>query len=117
VIDDPMKMIRGLVMLAPELNMKVALLNLVDYIDDQINIEDYEEPKFRVEDLLEVVVESLVKLHHHVGEEDGDDTYETDEEFGVGGHTYTETPITDDEVEKFKKLLGIIPDDESKEEN
>lgn len=116
MIDDPMKMIRGMVMLAPELNMKVALLNLVDYIDDQINIEDYEEPKFRVEDLLEVVVESLVKLHHHVGEEDGDYEYETDE-FGVGGQTYTESPITDDEVEKFKRMLGIVPDDESKEEN
>lgn len=103
-------------MLAPELNMKVALLNLIDYIDDEINKEGDYDPQFRVEDLLEVVVESLVKLHHHVGE-DGDEEYETDDEFHVGGDTYTGTPITDDEVEKFKKLLGIIPDDESKEEN
>lgn len=113
-----MKMIRGMIMLAPELNMKVALLNLIDYIDDKITFDedyDYEEPQFRVEDLLEVVVESLVKLHHHVGD-DGDDEYETDDGFGVGGQVYTDSPITDDEVEKFKKLLGIIPDNESKEE-
>lgn len=114
MIDDPMKMIRGMIMLAPELNMKVALLNLIDYIDGRIS-DDLEEPQFRVEDLLEVVVESLVKLHHHVGD-DGDETYETDGSFGVGGDTYTESPITDDEVELFKKMLGIIPDTETKED-
>ena len=115
MIDDPIKMIRGMVMLAPELNMKVALLNLVDYIDEKINVDDdFDETQFRVEDLLEVVVESLVKLHHHVGEDDGE--HESDDWFNVGGKSYTESPITNDEVEKFKKLLGIIPDEDKKEE-
>jgi hypothetical protein len=114
-----MKMIRGLVVLAPELNMKIALLNLVDYIDEKISDLDDDDPQFRVEDLLEVVVESLVKLHHHVGRDDGEGFVdgETDSTFDVGGDGYNDNPITNDEVEKFKKLLGIISDDESKEEN
>jgi len=117
MIDDPIKMIRGMVMLAPELNMKVALLNLIDYIDEKINIdEDFDEPKFRVEDLLEVLVQSLVKLHHHVDGYDDDDDGEFDKEFDVGSQIYTDNPITTEEVEKFKRMLGIIPDDESKEE-
>jgi hypothetical protein len=115
VIDDPLKMVRGIIMLAPELNMKVALLNLVDYIDDVISAEDFDEEQkpFRIENLLEVVVESLVKLHHHVDEDD-DEGF--GEEFNVGGRQYTDSPITNEELIKFQKMLGLFPDDENKEE-
>lgn len=114
MIDDPLKMVRGIIMLAPELNMKVALLNLVDYIDDVISAEDFDEEQkpFRIEDLLEVVVESLVKLHHHVSDEDdgfGD-------EFDVGAKEYTESPITTEDLITFQRMLGLIPDEENKEE-
>lgn len=114
MIDDPLKMVRGIIMLAPELNMKVALLNLVDYIDDVISAEDFDEEQkpFRIEDLLEVVVESLVKLHHHVSDEDdgfGD-------EFDVGGVNDNERPMTNDDLIRFQKMLGLFPDEENKEE-
>lgn len=115
MIDNPLEMVKGLVILAPELNMKIALLNLIDYIDEKIDIDEDEDMLFRIEDIVEIIASSLVRLHHHVGD-DGDDEYETDDGFGVGGQDYTDSPITDDEVEKFKKLLGIIPDNESKEE-
>jgi hypothetical protein len=119
MIDDPLKMVRGIIMLAPELNMKVALLNLVDYIDDVISAEDFDEEQkpFRIEDLLEVIVESLVKLHHHVSEEEYDEYKEQDDvPFNVGAKQYTESPITNEELIKFQKMLGLFPDTENKEE-
>jgi hypothetical protein len=119
MIDDPLKMVRGIIMLAPELNMKVALLNLVDYIDDTISADSFDEndKPFRVEDLLEVVVESLVKLHHHVSEEEYDEYEEQDDvPFNVGAKQYTESPITNEELIKFQKMLGLFPDTENKEE-
>ena len=119
MIDDPLKMVRGRIMLAPELNMKVALLNLVDYIDDVISAEDFDEEQkpFRIEDLLEVIVESLVKLHHHVSEEEYDEYKEQDDvPFNVGAKQYTESPITNEELIKFQKMLGLFPDTENKEE-
>jgi hypothetical protein len=119
MIDDPLKMVRGIIMLAPELNMKVALLNLVDYIDDVISAEDFDEEQkpFRIEDLLEVIVESLVKLHHHVSEEEYDEHKEQDDvPFNVGAKQYTESPITNEELIKFQKMLGLFPDTENKEE-
>lgn len=110
MIDDPMKMMRGIIMLAPEVNMKVALLNLIDYVDDKINGDDEDEIQFRVEDLLEVVIQSLVKLHYDIEEvEYDDDFYENKYE--------TNNPITSEEVEKFKQMLGIIPNNEQKEED
>lgn len=114
MIDDPLKMIRGMIMLAPELNMKVALLNLIDYVDDRISAENFEESEqpFRIEDLLEVVAESLVKLHHHVDEPQDYD----EDEFDVGGQEYTEKPITNEDLILFQKMLGLVPDEETKEE-
>jgi len=116
MIDDPLKMVRGIIMLAPELNMKVALLNLVDYIDDTISADDFDEndKPFRIEDLLEVVVESLVKLHHHVSEEEYDE--EDDIGFGVGGVRDNERPMTDEDLIRFQKMLGLFPDQDNKEE-
>ena len=115
MIDDPLKMVRGIIMLAPELNMKVALLNLVDYIDDKISEDEFDESEkpFRIEDLLEVVVESLVKLHHHVEHED-DDGF--DDEFHVGGVQDNRTPMTNDDLIRFQKMLGLFPDQENKED-
>lgn len=101
-------MIKGIITLAPAINMRVALWNLVDYIDEAMSaIEDEEVGSLRIEDILEVVTQSMVTLD-----------YNLDDGFHVGGITDNgdENKITIEEVEKFKKLLGIDPDDNNKEE-
>lgn len=116
MINDPLKMLRGLIVLAPEMNVKVALLNLVDYVDDVVMSipEDEAEDQIRVEDLLNVLAESLVKLHHHVY----DDSYDT--EFPVGGGTYDRDvgKSKEEQIDEFRRILGLMPEkDENKEEN
>lgn len=105
LIDDPYAMIKGIVMLAPELNMKVALLNLVDYIRDTGDeFGDDEDFQISLENMLEVVVQSLTKL-----------SYDLDDGFYVGG-VGDNKPITETDVEEFKKMLGIVPDTNKEEE-
>lgn len=102
-------MIKGIVTIAPALNLRVALWNLVDYIDNAMKaIDDDEEiGVIRIEDILEVVTQSMVTLD-----------YDLDDGFRVGGNTDNgdENKITIEDVEKFRKLLGIDPDEENKEE-
>ncbi len=116
MINDPLKMLRGLIVLAPELNIKVALLNLVEYVDEVIMDipEDEEHQQIRIEDILNVLAESLVKLHHHVY----DDTYDT--EFPVGGKRYDGDAgkSKEQQIDEFRRILGLMPEkDENKEEN
>jgi hypothetical protein len=115
MINDPLKMLRGLIVLAPEMNAKVALLNLVDYVDDVVMSipDDEEEDQIRVEDILNVLAESLVKLHHHVY----DEPYT---EFPVGGGLYDGDAVKskEEQIDEFRRILGLMPEkDENKEEN
>lgn len=107
MIDNPFEMIRGIITVAPELNVKVALLNMVDYIEDVFD-EDNDESvvQINVENLLEVVVQSIAKLEYDLGNEPTNN---------VGGRDYDEkkNEIT---IEEFKRVLGIDPDNDSKED-
>jgi len=102
-------MIKGIVTLAPAINLRVALWNLVDYIDMAMSAADNEGQVgvISIEDILEVITQSMVKLD-----------YDLDDGFHVGGQVDNgnNNRITNEEVEKFRKLLGIDPDEENKEE-
>lgn len=103
-------MIKGIVTVAPALNLRVALWNLVDYIDEAMMAADEEGHVgvISIENILEVVTQSMVALD-----------YELDDEFHVSGHTDNgdyKRIINEEEIEKFKKLLGIEPDENNKEE-
>lgn len=97
MIDDPEKMMKGIIWLAPEMNMRTALMNLLDYIFSTGTGDDEADEHISVEDILNVVMESLVKLHHHVGEPLDIDTEVVDN-------------ITETDVQNFINLLGLIPE-------
>jgi CBS domain containing-hemolysin-like protein len=109
LIENPAEMIKGIVTLAPAINLRVALWNLVDYIDMAMSAADNEGQVgvISIEDILEVITQSMVKLD-----------YDLDDGFHVGGQVDNgnNNRITNEEVEKFRKLLGIDPDEENKEE-
>ncbi len=109
MIENPAEMIKGIVTLAPAINLRVALWNLVDYIDMAMSAADNEGQVgvISIEDILEVITQSMVKLD-----------YDLDDGFHVGGQVDNgnNNRITNEEVEKFRKLLGIDPDEENKEE-
>lgn len=102
-------MIKGIVTVAPTINLRVALWNLVDYIDEAMTAadEDGHVGVISIENILEVVTQSMVGLD-----------YELDDGFHVRGlgDNEEDNRITNEEVEKFKKLLGIEPDENNKEE-
>lgn len=109
MIENPAEMIKGLVTLAPPINLRVALWNLVDYIDEAMSAadEDGQVGVISIENILEVVTQSMVSLN-----------YDLNDEFYVGGQIDNgNNKITIEEVEKFRKLLGIDPDENNKEEN
>ena len=109
MIENPAEMIKGIVTLAPAINLRVALWNLVDYIDMAMSAADNEGEVgvISIEDILEVITQSMVKLD-----------YDLDDGFHVRGQVDNgnNNRITNEEVEKFRKLLGIDPDEENKEE-
>lgn len=63
---NPIELMNTLVTLAPELNVRVALLNVIEYMTDATSDTS-------VSDLMEIIAESLAKLHHHVGEPKDED--------------------------------------------
>jgi hypothetical protein len=103
-------MIKGIVTVAPAINLRVALWNLVDYIDEAMLAADNEGEigVVSIENILEVITQSMVKLQ-----------YDFDDEFHVGTQVDNgkDNKITNEEIEKFRKLLGIDPDENNKEEN
>ena len=109
MIENPAEMIKGIVTVAPAINLRVALWNLVDYIDEAMSAadEDGQVGVISIENILEVVTQSMVSLN-----------YDLNDEFYVGGQVDNgNNKITIEEVEKFRKLLGIDPDENNKEEN
>ena len=110
MIENPAEMIKGIVTVAPAINLRVALWNLVDYIDEaMISADDEGEiGVISIENILEVITQSMVALEYNI-----------DDEFNVGGQidNGNDNQITIEEVEKFRKLLGIDPDENNKEEN
>jgi len=109
MIENPAEMIKGIVTLAPAVNLRVALWNLVDYIDMAMMAadEDGQVGVISIENILEVVTQSMVTLD-----------YNLDDGFHVGGQEDNEIDnrITNEEVDKFRKLLGIDPDENNEEE-
>jgi hypothetical protein len=110
LIENPAEMIKGIVTVAPAINLRVALWNLVDYIDEAMLAADNEGEigVVSIENILEVITQSMVKLQ-----------YDFDDEFHVGTQVDNgkDNKITNEEIEKFRKLLGIDPDENNKEEN
>ncbi len=110
MIENPAEMIKGIVTVAPAINLRVALWNLVDYIDEAMLAADNEGEigVVSIENILEVITQSMVKLQ-----------YDFDDEFHVGTQVDNgkDNKITNEEIEKFRKLLGIDPDENNKEEN
>ena len=110
MIENPAEMIKGIVTVAPAINLRVALWNLVDYIDVAMSAADDEGEVgvISIENILEVITQSMVSLD-----------YELNDEFHVSGQgdNGNDNQITIEEVEKFRKLLGIDPDENNKEEN
>ena len=106
MIENPAEMIKGIVTVAPAINLRVALWNLVDYIDEAMVAADDEGEVgvISIENILEVITQSMVALEYNI-----------DDGFYVGGQD--DNRITNEEVEKFRKLLGIDPDENNKEEN
>jgi hypothetical protein len=90
--NNPLELIKALAELAPEIHVRVALFNLVEFIqglDDEAVVD--------AADLLEVIVQSLINLHHHVGDEDPEHK-ESEEDF--------DGMSTEDIVARFMKQLG-----------
>lgn len=110
MIENPAEMIKGIVSVAPPINLRVALWNLVDYIDEAMLAADNEGEigVVSIENILEVITQSMVALQ-----------YNLDDEFNVGSQKDNgkDNKITNEEIEKFRKLLGIDPDENNKEEN
>ena len=97
MIDNPFAMIKGLVALAPDLNLRVAFIRLVDFLDrgpDGTPPSTYE--------VLDVISQTLVSLHHHVGEEET--------ECGFDIHVKKKDNVAQQDIEEFKRILGLIPE-------
>jgi hypothetical protein len=112
MINDPLQMLRGLIVLAPELNTKIALLNLVDYFDATMDDLGDDGGQIQIDDILNVLSESLVKLHHHVYDD-------MEGEFPVSGGSYDGSgkKMSFEDLDEFRRILGIIPETGETEEN
>lgn len=87
-------LLQALAMLAPELNVRISLVNLIDFLADLQPGDTIER-----DDLYEVIAENVVWLHDHVT---GDqDSHEADEEEGL-----RDAPL-DEAVLRFRKQLGL----------
>jgi hypothetical protein len=69
---DPVALLRTLVANSPEVNVKVALINVIEFLAEESAEarEAGEERSLSANDLMEVIAQCLAYLHHHVGEED-----------------------------------------------
>lgn len=65
IFKNPAELLRVLITLAPDINVRVALLEVVDYI---LSFKDGDVVD--TDDILEVACEGLAYLHTHVGQDD-----------------------------------------------
>lgn len=90
-------LLQALGMLAPEVNVRVALVNLVDFLADLQPGDSIER-----DDIFEVIAENIIWLHDHVG---------SDDEHGVEGEelefSMEQDLSLDEALKKFRAQLGM----------
>lgn len=97
MIDNPLAMMKGLVVLAPELNLRLALIRLIDFLD-----RGPEGTPPSTLEVLDVISQTLVSLHHHVG----DETSSCALDIQVRG----KDNVSSKDIDEFKRILGLMPE-------
>lgn len=105
---DPVALLRTLVANSPEMNVKVALINVIDYLSEESE-EAREAGEFRTlsaNDLMEVISQCLAYLHHHVGEEEDEDGFHVEFTEPVPKKPATPSPTAEELLSMFREQLG-----------
>jgi len=102
MIENPLSMLKGLVALAPDLNLRVCLIAVIDFLDRS---QGDEQPSTL--EVFDVISQTLVSLHHHVGSDTANCPFDID---SVKGNNVTEADIAE-----FKRILGLMPEADDKE--
>lgn len=75
---NPIELMKAMVVIAPEMNIRVALVDLIDFMFDTEGTDH-----LTVNNFMEVIAQTLTNLHHHVGDDfrdDDEDHVPSDEE-------------------------------------
>jgi hypothetical protein len=97
MIDNPLAMMKGLVALAPDFNLRVALIRLIDFLDRGPN----GTPPSTLE-VLDVISQTLVSLHHHVDDDTPNCPFDI--------HSPKGDNVSQDDIDEFKRILGLMPE-------
>jgi hypothetical protein len=101
MLESPFNLLKVVVAFAPMFNTKIALFKLIDFLDRE---EGADQPSSY--DVLEVIAQTIATLHHHV-----DDGESCKYDIGAGSTVGGESHITEDEINEFKRMLGLDKED------
>jgi hypothetical protein len=102
MLESPFNLLKVVVAFAPSFNTKIALFKLIDFLDRE---EGAEQPSSY--EVLEVLAQTIATLHHHV-----DDGESCEYDMGSGAPTEGGSHITEDEINEFKRMLGLDKEEE-----
>jgi hypothetical protein len=97
MLESPFNLLKVVVAFAPMFNTKLALFKLIDFLDRE---EGVDQPSSY--EVLEVIAQTIATLHHHV-----DDGESCEYDIGAGSNTGGASHITEDEINEFKRMLGL----------
>lgn len=103
---DPIALLQTLIANSPEMNVKVALINLIEFLADW-SAGNGGNGVASADDLMEVVSQSLAYLHHHVGEDIEDhEFHDDDHDVRSGIPDGQPAPSADELLQMFRDQLG-----------
>jgi hypothetical protein len=105
---DPVSMLQTLVANSPELNVKTALYNVIEYLSEESDEarESGEPRSVSANDLMEVVAQSLAFLHHHVGAEPEPEDDGRPHLHYSGDTPAVPSPTAEELIKRFREQLG-----------
>lgn len=104
MIDDPLSMLKGLVAVAPTLNLRVALVSLINFLDRKPG-----DPQPSTLEVLDVIAQTLVQGHHNVWGDTAARVFDFGDKRGNN--------VSEVDIAEFKRILGLIPEVDDEGEN
>lgn len=101
---DPIELMKSLVANSPEMNVKVALINAIEYLAGDEDDDSSDSRTIDANDLMEVIASSITYLHHHVGEDDFEE--EEHPHITIREKKAAPAPTAEELMRLFREQLG-----------
>lgn len=106
MLDDPIMLAKAIAVQADDMLLRAGVVAMLDWLDEALVLAyDDEDYEFDAMEMLEVLVQTTLLGHYHLPTEEGE-----------GVDPSPVTPLSEEDAERFRVMLGLKKDKKPEDE-